>query len=240
MKSRTYKTFDEALYEFTREVLYNPYTMIDYTNSHSAFIEDIVLTIENLICSIDIGEFGYRKNKWTLVTKTCIDKKKLKQFYEKLSTTKYDSCAYTFPDDDKLPLLSIMLTRHDDRQKWKKCVVYMKQVNIERVLPVYLVLISVFIKNLPDCCNIKDLTIHIGEGNLSSYLMNGLFEYYDTALEELDETHPFIKDLRLIKNTLFMDKSQLSKYQLVRTMQEMKFGIMKPSEIRALDLELGV
>lgn len=240
MKSRKYKNFDEALYELSREVLYNPYEMIDYTNSHTAFIEDIVLTIQNVDCSIDIGEFGYRKNKWTLVTKSCVDKKKMKKFYDKLKTTKYDACVYMFPDDDAIPLLSIMLTRHDERQKWKKCVVYMKQVDVQRTLAVYMVFLFIFIRKLPDCCNIKEVTIHIGEGSICSYFVNGLLEYYDTGLEELDISHPFIKDCCSIKNTLFKNKNQLSKYQTVRTMQQMKFGMYKTSEIRALDLDLGV
>ena len=43
MKSRKYKNFDEALYNIGREVLYKPYDMIDYTASHTAFIEDLIL-----------------------------------------------------------------------------------------------------------------------------------------------------------------------------------------------------
>lgn len=240
MKSRKYKNFDEALYELSREVLYKPYEMIDYTNSHTAFIEDVVLTIQNIDCSIDIGDFGYKKNKWTLVTKSCVDKRKLKKFYDKLKATKYDACSYLFPDDDSIPIISIMFTRHDERQKWKKCVVYMKQIDIQRVLAVYMVFIFVFIKKLPDCCNVKEITIHIGEGSVCSYFVNGLLDYYDTGLEELDNTHPFIKDCCSIKNTLFKNKEQLSKYQTVRTMQQMKFGLYKASEVRALDLDLGV
>lgn len=240
MKSRRYKNFDEALYELSREVLYKPYEMIDYTNSHTAFIEDIVLTIQNKDCSIDIGEFGYKKNKWTLVTKSCVDKKRLKKFYEKLKTTKYDACTYLFPEEDTVPLISMMLTRHDKRQKWKKCVVFMKQVDIQRMLAVYMVFIAVFIRNLPECCNIKEITIHIGEGTICSYFVNGLLDYYDTGLEELDNSHPFVKDLCSIRDTMFKNKNQLSKYQTVKTMQEMKFGLFKPSEIRVIDLELGV
>lgn len=240
MKSRKYKNFDEALYKLGREVLYHPYEMVDYTNSHTAFIEDILLTIENTDCSIDIGDFGYRKNKWTLVTKSCVDKKKLKLFYNKLKDTKYDACTYTFPEDDTLPFISIMLTRHDDRQKWRKCVVYMKQVDIQRMLAVSMVFIFVFIRKLPECCKIKEVTIHIGEGSICSYFVNGLLDFYDTGLEELDNSHPFIKDCCSIRNTMFKDKNQLSKYQTVRTMQMMKFGLFKSTEVRAIDLDLGV
>ena len=103
-----------------------------------------------------------------------------------------------------------------------------------------MVFIHVFIKNLPDCCNVKEVSIHIGEGNVSSYTANGLFDYYDVFIEELDNTHAFIRDLNLINNTLFRNKEQLSKYQTVRVMQQMKFGITKQSKIRVVDLELGV
>lgn len=240
MKSRKYKNFDEALYNIGREVLYKPYDMIDYTASHTAFIEDLILTIQSTDCSIDIGEFGYRRYKWTLVTKSCVDKKKLKQFYNKLKETKYDTCLYTFTDDESVPLLSVMLTRHDKRQKWNKCVVFMKQVELQRMLAVYMVFIAVFLRKLPDCCKVKEVTIHIGEGTVCSYFVNGLLDFYDTGLEELDNSHPFIKDCCSIRNTLFKDKSQLSKYQTVRTMQQLKFGLIKISEIRALDLDLGV
>lgn len=240
MKSRRYKNFDEALYELGREVFYKPHEIVDYTNSHSAFIEDLILTVDNVDCTIDIGEFGYRKNKWTLVTKSCVDKEKLEKFYETLKTIKYDACIYMFPDEDSIPLISMMFTRHDDRQKWRKCIVYMKQVELQRMLAVYMVFIHVFIRNLPKCCKIKEVSIHIGEGNVSSYIANGLFDYYDVFIEELDVTHPFIKDLNLINNTVFRDRNKLSKYQTVRTMQELKFGMTKQSEMRVLDLELGV
>lgn len=240
MKSRKYKNFDEALYKLGREVFYKPHDIVDYTNSHSAFVEDLILTIQNIDCTIDIGELGYRMNKWTLVTKSCVDKKKLKRFYETLKTTKHDACIYMFPDEETIPLLSMMFTRHDNRQKWRKCIVYMKQVELQRMLAVYMVFIHVFIKNLPDCCNVKEVSIHIGEGNVSSYTANGLFDYYDVFIEELDNTHAFIRDLNLINNTLFKNKEQLSKYQTVRVMQQMKFGITKQSKIRVVDLELGV
>lgn len=238
MKSRKYKNFDEALYELGREVLYKPYEMVDYTNSHSAFIEDLVITVKSIDCTIDIGEFGYKKNKWTLVTKSCINKKKLKQFYEKLKSSSHDACTFTFPEDDTIPLISVMLTRHDKRQKWNKCVVFMKQVDIQRVLAVYMVFISVFLRELPDYCKVKEVTIHIGEGNICSYFVNGLLDYYDTGLEELDSSHPFIRDCISIRNTLFKNKNQLSKYQTVRIMQQMKFGMFKTSSIRVRDLEL--
>ena len=240
MKSRRYKNFDEALYEISREVLYKPYDMIDYTASHTAFIEDLILTIQNTDCSIDIGDFGYKRNKWTLVTKSCIDKKKLKKFYEKLRTTSYDACVYMFPDDDAVPLLSMMFTRHDKRQKWRKCVVYMKQVDLQRMLAVYMVFISVFLRELPDYCKVKEVTIHIGEGTVCSYFVNGLLDFYDVGLEELDNSHPFIKDCCSIRDVAFKNKGQLSKYQTVRTMQMMKFGLFKPSEVRVIDLGLGV
>lgn len=240
MKSRKYKNFDEALYKLSREVFYKPHDIIDYTNSHSAFVEDLVLTIQNTDCTIDIGEFGYRKNKWTLVTKSCVDKKKLKKFYETLKTTNRDVCVYTFPDDDTIPLLSIMFTKYDNRQKWRKCIVYMKQVELQRMLAVYMVFIHVFIKNLPDCCKIKEVSIHIGKGNVSSYIANGLFDYYDVFIEELDNSHAFIRDLNSINNTVFKDKNKLSKYQTVKNMQELKFGLTKQSKIRVVDLELGV
>lgn len=240
MKSRKYKNFDEALYELGREIMYKPYEMVDYTASHTAFVEDLILTIQSTICTIDIGEFGYKKNKWTLVTKSCVNKKKIKKFYEKLKTTKYDACVYMFEDDDAVPLLSVMLTRHDKRQKWNKCVVYMKQVDLQRMLAVYMVFISVFLRELPECCKIKEVTIHIGEGTVCSYFVNGLLDYYDLGLEELDNSHPFIKDCCSIKNTLFKNKNQLSKFQTVRTMQQMKFGMFKATEVRAIDLKLGV
>ena len=240
MKSRIYKNFDEAIYLLGREVLYNPYSMIDYTVSHNAFIEDLILTIQSADCTINIGEFGYKRNKWTLVAKSCINRKSLKQFYEKLKTTKYDTCVYMFPEDDSVPLMSMMFTRHDNRQKWKKCVVYMKQIDIQRMLAVYMVFIAVFLRELPDCCKIKEITIYIGEGSICSYFVNGLLEYYDAGLEELDASHPFVRDLCSIRDVLFKNKSQLSKYQTVRTMQQMKFGLIKVSDVRVIDLNLGV
>ena len=73
MKVRKYKDFDEMFLKLNQEILTNPYEMLDYTNGILGYMDNIFIACKNWDCNLDLGKFGYKKNKWPHLLKTYIN-----------------------------------------------------------------------------------------------------------------------------------------------------------------------
>lgn len=243
MISNYYKNFDEVFYHFNRSVLQMPDVYIDYVVSSMGYINNVFIQCDSFDCSLNIGEFGYRQNKWTNYTKSMIDKKKVKAFYKELETTKSNLCMFKFEPKDVSKgsgLMFLVFKRHDSRGKWKTCTAIYKSAEMQKDFAVDLVFLHVFLKNLPDCCKLSSVNIYIEQAYVSAQYINGYLDYFDIGLEELDNEHPFIKCIKHNKEKYFSDKNNLSNYVSLLKMQQLYFGLTEISNIRVLDLELGI
>ena len=240
---RLYKNFDETFYYLNREVLQQPELTIDYVVSSMGFIDNLFIKCATFDCTLNIGEFGYRQNKWTSYTKAMIDKKKVKAFYKELKSTKSNLCVFEFKPKDITKgsgLMCLMFKRHDSRSKWKTCTAIFKSAELQKDFAVDLVFLHVFLRSLPDCVKLDSVNIYIEQAYVSAQYINGYLEYFDLGLEELDLEHPFIKCIKRNREKYFSDKNNLSNYVSLLKMQQVYFKLIELSNIRVLDLELGV
>ena len=243
MKSRNYKNFDELFYQFNREILLNPTECLDYVVSTQGYVDDLLFKCDSHDCNLNLGDFGFKKYKWTSLLKTMIDKEKVLEFYEELKTTKSNCCIFNFQLQEQTKggsLICIVLKRHDARGKWKVCDAIFRTAELQRGFAVDLVFLHIFLRDLPDCCKISSVNIFIAQACISGLFINGYLEWFDVGIEEMDNTHPFVKALINSRKKHFTDKNNLSKYNALFRMQQVYFEMMEFQPIRVLDLELGV
>lgn len=239
MKSRNYKNFDELFYQFNRELLLDT-EQFDYVISTKGFVDDLILQCDSYDCTLNIGDFGFKKYKWTTYTKSMIDKDKLLKFREELKTSKSSCCTYVF-DLQGNGLFCIVLKRHDSRGKWKCCDVFFETVELQRGFAVDLVFLHIFLRELPkSCCNIKSVNMFISQAYSSALYINGYLEWFDVGVAEMNQNHPYTKALLNAKRKYFTDKSQLTTFNSLFRLQQVYFELIDFPEVRVLDLELGV
>ena len=237
---RNYKNFDDLFYSLNRELLLSP-ECFDYVNSGIGFADNLLLKCESFDCTLNIGDFGYKINKWTAYSKKMVDKEKLKLFKDELvksngNCSMFEFCTENMPKGGSM--LCMVFKRHDYRSKWKTVDVYFRVAELQRDLALDLVLLNVLLRDMPNI-KLSNINLYISQANISATYINGYLDYFDLGIEELDSTHPFVKSMISAKKRYFSDKDNLSNYNAVLVMQKMYFGMYKIPNIRVLDLELG-
>ena len=228
MKVRKYENFDEMFLKLNQEILTNPYQMLDYTNGILGYMDNIFIACKTYDCNLDLGNFGYKKNKWSHLLRTYIDYDELVKFRERLKTASGLSLTYYFKQkkiNNGSCLIAIVLSRKDRKKKWIRCNVIYRTTETQRRMAADLVLIHSFIKELPDCCDIERVTFYMAQSYTSAMVINGFYNYFQVPFDTLDYTHPWIKSLVDAYNRSFVEGARITTYQSMARMQRMRLGM---------------
>lgn len=241
MLVRKYQNFDELFLKLTQEVLVNP-EILDYTNGILGYMDNVFVACKNWDCTLDLSTFGYKKNKWQHLLRNYIDYEGLVNFREKLKNSTALSLTYYFKQkkiNNGSCLIAIVLSRKDRKKVWDKVNVLYRTTEIQRRFAADLVLVYNFIKELPkDCCDIKRVTFYMPQCYISSMVINGYYDYFGVPMEELDESHPWIKSLLAVYERSFKEGARITTYQSMARMQKMRLGM---SEYEKIPIEtLGI
>ena len=227
MSTLYFKTFDDCIYNLPRSIIKHPDMYLDHNVSTLGFVDDFKLKFDSFDCVTDVSMLGYNSNKITKTINDIFDEERYIAFCNQLRNSTQNCCMYDFETRNFSKggnLISVVLTRHDKRSKWKNCFVFCRTLELTRELAVYLVVLSRMLKNLPSCV-INQIEIVIPQANVSCYNLCGCSDFYDIGVEETNPEHPFGKILLWCWKTYFSDDSKLSNYVSLKNMQELRFGL---------------
>lgn len=237
MKVRKYNDFDDMFLKLNQEILLDPYEMLDYTNGILGYMDNLFVACKNWNCKLDLGNFGYKKNKWGHLLKTYINYDELLKFHEKLKTSTGLSITFYFNQkqiNNGSCLIAIVLSRKDRKKNWTRCNVIYRTTETQRRMAADLCLIHSFIKELPECCDIERVTFYMAQTYTSAMVINGYYEYFGVPMENLDYSHPWIKALIDAHDRSFVEGARITTYQSMARMQKMKLGM---SEFPSIPIE---
>ena len=227
MKTLAYKNFDDCIYNLPRQIVKQPEMYLDHTIATLGYIDSLILRFDSFDCVTDVSLLGYNSNKITKTVNDIFDEDRYIAFCNQLRNSTQSCCMYDFETRNFSKggsIISVVLTRHDKRMKWKNCYVFFRTLELTRELAVYLVVLGKMLNNLPNCA-INSIDLFIPQANISSYNICGCYEFYDIGVEETNAEHPFGNILLWTWKTYFSDDSKLSKYVALRNMQELRFGL---------------
>lgn len=235
MLTREYKDFDDLFFGLNKEIITNPWNIIDYSNGIQGYIDNVFLKSKTSNCTLDLSRFGYKVGKWTHLLRTYIDWGELVKFKEKLAHSSSLSLTYYFKQkkiNNGSCLIAIVLTRDNRKTKWNKVNVMHRTTEWQRRFAADLVLVYHFINELPwDICDIQEVTFYMAQSYSSGMFINGYFDIFGVSRKELDYTHPWIKSLDSNYKRFFQDVSQINSYKALQRMQRLYFGIDKFNKI---------
>lgn len=241
MKVRKYKDFDEMFFKLNQEILTNPYEMLDYTNGILGYMDNIFVACKNWDCNLNLGDFGYKKNKWGHLLKTYINYEELLKFHERLANATGLSLTFYFNQkkvNNGSCLLAIVMSRKDRKKPWTKCNVIYRTTETQRRMAADLVLVHSFINELPECCQIERVTFYMAQSYISAMVINGYFDYFKVPMEELDYSHPWIKNIIDVHDRSFVKGARITTYQSMARMQRMALGMDEYPPLLAKDLSI--
>ena len=243
MKVRKYNDFDEMFLKLNQEVLTNPYDMLDYTNGILGYMDNLFIACKNWDCTLDLSNFGYKKNKWGHLLKTYINYEELLKFHERLKTASGLSLTFYFNQkkvNNGSCLIAIVLSRKDRKKNWTKCNVLYRTTETQRRMAADLVLVHNFIKELPkEVCDIERITFYMAQSYISAMVINGYYDYFEVPFEDLDYSHPWIKSLVDVYERSFTEGAKITTYQSMARMQRMRLGMdeYEPLPINTLSIK---
>jgi len=236
MRVERYKNFDELFYQFNRKVLLNPFECIDKTRQTLGYIDDLIFVCQSYDCTLNIGDFGFKKAKYYKSVSQLMDRDNYLQFKKNLSST-LKSCSFSF-NEKPGTIYNLVIKRVDARYKFNCCTVFFKNADIQKDFAVNLILLNRILTDVKDFCDIKEIVIVISQATLSAQYINGYLDFFDLGYEELNKEHPFIKTMIGVRNNYFSDKTKLSNYNSLKRMQEMYFGLIELPVVNVSDLRL--
>lgn len=235
MKRKHYSDLDDLFYNFNREVLLNPYKMIDYSRGIQGYMDNVFIKVDSASCSLDLSVFGYKLGKWGHLLRTYIDYEELVKFRDKLGHTSSMSLTFYFKQkkvNNGSCLIAIVLTRDNRKSPWTKVNVIHRTTELQRRFAADLVLVHHFVNELPkDVCDIQEVTFYMAQCYSSGMFINGYFDYFGISRDSLDYTHPWIKSLKANYDRFFQSVDQLNSYKALERMQKLYFGLEKYSKI---------
>lgn len=241
MKIRKYKNFDEMFLKLNQEILLDPYNMLDYTNGILGYMDNLFIACKNWDCNLDLGNFGYKKNKWGHLLRTYINYDEVLKFHERLKTASGLSLTFYFNQkkvNNGSCLLAIVLSRKDRKKNWTKCNVIYRTTETQRRMAADLVLINSFIRELPECCEIERVTFYMAQSYISAMVINGYYDYFEVPREKLDYSHPWIKSLVDVHDRSFVPDCRITTYQSMARMQRMALGMDKYESLPCSSLSI--
>ena len=242
MLTREYEDFDDLFVGLVQEILREP-ELLDYTNGINGFIENLYIHCKDYSCTLNLGTFGYRENKWRALIGTYVGLEELQTFKEKLRTNRGTSLTFYF-NRKKMHngscLIAIVLTRNNRNKPWQRCNVLYRTTEIQRRFAADLVLVNRFITELPkDCCDIQDVTFYFPLAYISALYINGYYDYFEVPMDELDEDHPWTRSLLRKHERWFSDPNiEESKYKSMVRMTRMYYGKTTYDDLYPKDLKL--
>lgn len=228
MKIRKYKNFDDLFFNFNREIIQHPRDMLDYVHSILGYMDNVFIACKSWDCSLDLSDFGYKRNKWGHLLRTYIDYDELKEFYDKLKTSTALSLTFYFKRkkvNNGSCLIAIVLSRKDRKKNWDKVNVEYRTTEVQRRFAADLVLIHHFIKELPECCDINRVTFYMPQMYISAKVLNGYFDYFQVPYDDLDKDHEWIKTMLRDYELNFTPGSRITTYQSIAKMQKLRLGL---------------
>lgn len=242
MKVRKYKDFDEMFLKLNQEVLLHPDEMLDYTTGNLGYMDNIFIACKTWDCNLDLGNFGYKKNKWGHLLKTYIDYDRLLEFKKALPTATGLSLTYNFNQkkiNNGSCLIAVVLSRKERKKPWTKCNVLYRTTETQRRMAADLCLIHHFIKELPECCEIERVTFYMAQSYIHGNFINGYFDYFGVSYDELDDNNSWAHSVLQARKTNYMPDSRITTYQSMARMQKMALGITKYDSIPCNTLSIS-
>ena len=234
---KEFNTFHGLLRGWVRRILKHPETL-SYYNGFLGYMEDVVLKCNGFENDIDLAAFGYAKNKWSQLMRVYIDYESLTVFKERLSSASGLSLTYYFKQkkvNNGSCLIGVVLTRSNRKGPWERAKVLYRTTEIQRRFAADLVLISVFLKELPECCAINEVYFYFPQSYISGMVINGYLEMFDVGEEELDSSNGWIKNLLNQRDHYFREDSVINSYQSLAKMQRLKLNGPITSEKLTVD-----
>lgn len=229
MKIRKYKDFDTLYKELIREILMNPNEMIDFNTSELGYVNNVFIACKTYNCDLDLGVFGYSKNKWGHLLKTYVDYDRLLEFYDKLHKVSGLSFTYDFKRkyiNNGSCLLECVLTRRERHKTWTEAHIMYRTTELQRRFAADLCLIHHFIKELPeDICDIQRVYFYMPQCYVSGMFINGFYEYFEVPYETLDLEHKWTRTLYNTWKRSFQPDSKITTFMTQRKMQELALGL---------------
>lgn len=239
MKKKHYKNFDDGFYSLTREIVLNPRDNIDYIKGVCGYIDDLVLEFDTSDCCIDPSLLGFTKRKLLFEIRNTVNRDLFSSFRSATMSSNSVCLSYDFTKGTKGGnLLAMVLTRHDARMGWKRCVVYCKSMELTRDLAVYLVIVHLMLSEIWKN-SIEQVVFHIAQADVSAYNVCGCCDFFDIGVEESDGETPFGNMLQNTYRNYFVDKEKLSTYNSLRRMQEFRFDMVPCREIDIRHLSIS-
>lgn len=241
MLIKKYKDFDDMYLNLNREFLLHP-EMIDVILSDSGYVNNVVIGCKSCKCSLDLGKFGYKKNKWRHLLNTYIDYDHLCEFEEKLKTV--SGLAYTFYFKHKKVnngscLICIVLTRTKRHGKWDSAKVFYRVTETQRRMAADLVMLNRFFTELDsEYCDIGNVVFYMAQCYCSAKFINGFYDYFKIPRNKLDYSHQWINQLKKDYEKYFTEGSTIHSFQTLARMQRLAFGQDKYESIDINELSI--
>lgn len=239
MLVRKYKDFDDLFLNLTKEILENPNELIDYSSGILGYIDNMVLATKSWDCTLNLGDFGYAKNKWNQLMRTYIDYDQLVKFRERIKNMSGLSFTYYFKQkkiNNGSCLIAVVLSRQDRKGKWTKVNILYRTTEIQRRFAADLVMIHHFIEELPkEICDIQRVIFYMPQSYISAMVINGYYDYFGVPRENLDDSNPWIKSLISVHKRSFVPGSRITTYQSMARMQKLALGLTSYDSLDADD-----
>lgn len=229
MLIRKYKDFDDLFLNLTKEILENPNELIDYSSGILGYIDNMVLATKSWDCTLNLGNFGYAKNKWNQLMRTYVDYDQLVKFRECIKNISGLSFTYYFKQkkvNNGSCLIAVVLSRQDRKGKWTKVNILYRTTEIQRRFAADLVMIHHFIEELPkEVCDIQRVIFYMPQSYISAMVINGYYDYFGVPRENLDDSNPWIKSLISVHKRSFVPGARITTYQSMARMQKLALGL---------------
>lgn len=227
--------------KLNQEILLHPNEMLDYSNGILGYMDNVFIACKNWDCNLDLGKFGYKKNKWGHLLRTYINYEELLKYHERLKTASGLSLTFYFNQkkiNNGSCLLAIVLTRKDRNKEWTKCNVIYRTTETQRRMAADLCLINSFIRELPECCKIERVTFYMAQSYISAMVINGYYDYFGVDMSKLDKNNSWTRTLINQHDHNFVPGARITTYQSMARMQRMALGMDKYPPLLCKDLSI--
>jgi hypothetical protein len=247
MLHKEYKDFNEAYFNFNKNILVNP-SIINYMENTRAILEDVFIIMESTQCDqIDLAPLGYSPKKWGHLVKTYIDQDQLKSFFHLCEISKGISIGYDFKRKETgngSCMREIILTRESRKKPWQKVRVIWRATELQKRWAADLILLHHLISKIPNA-QIEQIEFYIISAYQSGmYVIPLIGPVFGVDLKQLDpKAHPYWKIIRYREQKYYQPDSPRQKLSPAQRMQDVAEAIREGREFTPItykDFELEV
>lgn len=227
---RRYKDLSQLFLGINREIATNAPELLTHSTLQVGYCKPLYLEAEEPRFGINMAELQYTARKFSKLKQTYVDQEELKFFKAKIREQKGLSCTFYFKNrkarqgsnsDNGPCLIAIVVTRPKKNGIWDTAHIYYRSTQINRIFGIDLLLISKFVEELPDCCDVHKCCFHIPQPwQAAMYLpaQQGLFKFKVEDMAEGTYKQQFEDNIER------MYSGQKSSYKAARRMQEIYYG----------------